>query len=126
MLIKFQQLKCTLAVSTCKGVGVVAGLLLQSNYSKAPVTPSHVSRTTALAWSFFIFRSAMTRKKTLIFFAKKGLSQRPRHCYGTCIVFYRVPTEFLLAISLLSHDAFTAVSRHSQCMHYAFKAFALR
>ena len=55
--------------------------------------------------------------------------QRPRHCYGAHMEFYRVPTEFLLAIlsslrklSLGFHSAFhsahnacTALSRHSHC-----------
>ena len=60
-------------------------------------------------------------------------SQRPRRCYGALVVFYRAPTEFLLAIlctlTTLSlhfhgaHIACTALSRRSHC---GFTAFALR
>ena len=52
-------------------------------------------------------------------------SQRPRRCYGALVAFYRVPTEFLLAIlctlTTLSlrfhgaHIACTALSLHSHC-----------
>ena len=59
--------------------------------------------------------------------------QRPRRCYGALVTFYRVPTEFLLAIlcalkartlcALRFHRVRTALSRR---LHCAFMAFALR
>ena len=51
-------------------------------------------------------------------------SQRPMRCYGALVASYRVPTEFLLAI-LCAHDAFTALSRRSHCVHCAVTVFAL-
>ena len=60
-------------------------------------------------------------------------SQRPRRCYGALVRFYRVPTEFLLAIlcaltartlcALSFHGVRTALSRR---LHCAFRASALR
>ena len=48
-------------------------------------------------------------------------SQRPRHCYGALVTFYRIPTEFLLAI-LCTLTAHTLCALRSHC---AFTAFAL-
>ena len=60
-------------------------------------------------------------------------SQRPRRCYGALVAFYRVPTEFLLAIlcalttlslrfhaaltlrALRCHGVRTAISRRLHC-----------
>ena len=60
-------------------------------------------------------------------------SQRSRCCYGALVTFYRVPTEFLLAIlcaltartlcALRFHGVRTALLRRLQC---ALMAFALR
>ena len=52
-------------------------------------------------------------------------SQRPRHCYVGFVTFYRVPTEFFLAILCTltaAHIVCTALSQHSHCV---FTAFAL-
>ena len=35
------------------------------------------------------------------------------------MAFNRVPTQFMFNVSLLSYDAFTAISRRSQCVHYS-------
>ena len=35
------------------------------------------------------------------------------------MAFNRVPTQFMFSDSLLSYDAFTAISRRSQCVHCA-------
>ena len=50
--------------------------------------------------------------------------QRPMRCYGALVAFYRVPTEFLLAIlcalttlSLRFHGAFTALTLHALRFH---------
>ena len=48
-------------------------------------------------------------------------SQRPRHCYGALVAFYRIPTEFLLAILCV----LTKLSRRSHCLHCAVTALAL-
>ena len=48
-------------------------------------------------------------------------SQRPRRCYGALVASYRVP----VGDSMRSHDAFTALSRCSHCVHRAVTAFAL-
>ena len=60
-------------------------------------------------------------------------SQRTSRCYGALVTFYRVPTEFLLAILcalmartlcvLRFHGVRTELSRR---LHCAFTAFALR
>ena len=42
--------------------------------------------------------------------------QRPRHWYGASMVFYRIPTEFLLAILC----ALTTLSLRSQHMHCGY------
>ena len=60
-------------------------------------------------------------------------SQRPRRCYGALVTFYRVATEFLLAIlcALTAHTV-CALRFHGVCttlsrgLHCAFTAFALR
>ena len=59
--------------------------------------------------------------------------QRPRRCYGALVAFYRVPTEFLLAIlcalttlSLRFLGAHNSCTAPSQDSHRAFTAFALR
>ena len=64
-----------------------------------------------------------------IFLEKRSVTaslQRPRRCYGALVAFYRIPTEFLLAIlcaltilSLSFHGA------HHSCK-CTFTAFALR
>ena len=56
--------------------------------------------------------------------------QRPRRCYGAPVAFYRVPTEFLLAIQCAlttlslrfhgAHIACTALLRRSHCDFTAF------
>ena len=97
-------------------------------YCKAPVTPSSVS--TAMVRSCLILRSAVRSQKKPWYFTWK------RACHGVLAA-----TKALLRSShgvlsrsyevhtgdyLRSHDAFTALSRRSQCMHCAFTAFALR
>ena len=89
-----------------------------------PVTPRGVF--TALASSSVIFRNAMrTQEISGVFLHKAPVmasSQRPKRCYEALLVFYRVPTEFLLAILC----ALTTLSRCSHCVHCGVTAFALR
>ena len=100
-----------------------------------PVTPSGVS--TALARCSLIFRSTVRAQEIPDVFLERvsvtASSQRPRRCYGALVTFYRVPTEFLLAIlcaltartlcALRFHGLRTALSRRLRCV---FMAFALR
>ena len=98
----------------------------------------HTKRlSTALARSSLIFRNAVRSQEIPDVFLEKApataSSQRPRRCYGALVAYYRVPTEFLLAILCIlttcslrfhgAHIACTALSRRSYC---AFTAFALR
>ena len=91
---------------------------------KRPVTPSGVS--TASAQSSLIFRNALRSEEIPDVFLEKApvtaSSLRPRRCYGALVAFYRVPTEFLLAIQC----ALTTLSRRSHCVHFAVTAFAPR
>ena len=67
--------------------------------------------------------------KTLIFFAKKGLPRRPDSDRGvaTELAWRSIALlESSVGDSLRFHDAFTVLSRRSQCMQCAFTAFALR
>ena len=93
-------------------------------HGKAPVTPSRVF--TALVRSCLILRSAVrSQENPDIFREKRPVTaswQRPMRCYGAGMTFYRVLTEFLLAIIC----ALTTLSRRSKCMHCTFTAFALR
>ena len=108
---------------------------LDYSFFKAPVTPSRVS--TALVRSCLILRSAVRSQENPDIFREKGPVtaswQRPRRCYGARMAFYRVLTEFLLAIicalTTLSlrfhgaHNACTALSRRSHCAGGVLKTF---
>ena len=100
-----------------------------------PVTPSRVS--TALVRSCLILRSAVRSQENPDIFREKGPItaswRRLRRCYGARIAFYRVLTEFLLAIicpltTLLlrfhnAHNVCTALSRRSHCADGVLKTF---
>ena len=88
-----------------------------------PVTPNRASN--ALTELFKFPERREIASKILLFFAEKGLSQRPYSNHGVAteltLAFYRVPTD-----SLLSYDAFNALARRSQCVHCASTTSALR
>ena len=79
-----------------------------------------------VARSSLIFRNAVRSLEIADVFLKKApvmaSSQRPRRCYGALVAFYRVPTEFLLAILC----TLMTLSQRSHCVHCAVTAFALR
>ena len=101
---------------------------------KAPVTPSRVS--TALVWSCLVLQSAVRSQENPDIFHEKGPVtaswQRPRHCYGARMAFYRFLTFLLAFICTLmtlslhfhgAHHACTALSRRSHCAEGMLKTF---
>ena len=63
--------------------------------------------------------------KSLMFFLKKRLPRRPHSDQGVVTWLLSRPIAFPTAFLLAIHDAFTALSRRSQCVHCAVTAFAL-
>ena len=62
-------------------------------------------------------------------FLEKGLSRCPNSDQGVATELTWRSIAFLRSScgdSMRSHDAFSALSRRSQCMHCAFMAFAMR
>ena len=99
----------------------------RTRFGKRPVTPSGVS--TALAGSSLIFRNTVRSQEIPDVFLKKApvtaSSHRPRSCYGALVAFYRVPTEFFLAI-LCALTTLSPRFHGAHCLHCTVTAFVLR